>query len=70
MIAKNFPNIQLPTKIKSILKNLYIFKDLWNASITKFTYYSHGYIFQLIFSYSKKLKLISTTLKQKAVDIS
>lgn len=49
MIANNDPNNQLPNELKSIFKELNIFKHLRIAGITKGFGYTSAYLFTLIF---------------------
>lgn len=49
MIAKNSPKNQLPKEVKSIFKELNVFKHLRGAGITKSFGFPCVYIFQLIF---------------------
>jgi len=51
MIAKNDSNNQLPTEIKSVFKELNMFKHLRDAGIKKLVGFSCAYIFQFIFSF-------------------
>jgi len=50
MIAKNDSNNQLPTEIKSVFKELNMFKYLRDTGVKKLVGFSCAYIFQLIFS--------------------
>ena len=68
MIEHNDPNNQLPKELKSVFKELEIFKHLRKAGITKRFGFTTSYLFQLVFCLIFHHKSWFTLLNSKKGD--